>query len=92
MDFLGFKFFGLQWRAHCFCGNEFGKYGKKPDEECRVACTGNADQICGGGWRNSIYTTGVDLTVGGVYFSTKTIIYLYTPYNKLSPLYKKNQN
>ena len=64
---LGFKFFGLQWRAHCFCGNEFGKYGKKPDEECRVACTGNADQICGGGWRNSIYTTGVKLTVGGDY-------------------------
>lgn len=57
---------GVQMRLHCFCGNDFGLYDKKPEKECRVACTGNADQICGGGWRNSIYTTGLKLSDKGM--------------------------
>jgi hypothetical protein len=28
---------------------------KKPEKDCHMPCKGNTRQICGGGWRNSIY-------------------------------------
>ena len=54
----GFAFLGVQAGKHCFCGNSFGRYGLKLEVDCRRVCTANEEEICGGGWRNSIYTTG----------------------------------
>ena len=49
----GFKYMGLQYSSYCFCGNDFGKYGKA--DNCNMPCNGNPNEICGGSWANSIY-------------------------------------
>uniref|UniRef100_A0A1I8IQU1 WSC domain-containing protein n=1 Tax=Macrostomum lignano TaxID=282301 RepID=A0A1I8IQU1_9PLAT len=51
----GFRYFGLQHFRHCMCGSSYGSSGPAPDSECSTSCSGNAGQICGGGFRNSIY-------------------------------------
>ena len=42
-------------RSQCWCGNSYGKYGQFPND-CNSKCSGNKNQECGGGWRNSIYS------------------------------------
>jgi len=49
----GFKYAGLQYSQHCFCGNSYGKLGKS--DNCKMPCSGNKGEICGGGWANSVY-------------------------------------
>uniref|UniRef100_A0A1I8HTR8 WSC domain-containing protein n=1 Tax=Macrostomum lignano TaxID=282301 RepID=A0A1I8HTR8_9PLAT len=56
----GYKYFGLQYSSHCFCGNTYGRYGKGTEASCRMACNGKKDEICGAGWRNSVYATGIE--------------------------------
>ena len=51
----GFKYAGLQYSSYCFCGNSYGKYGKA--NNCNMKCAGDANEICGGFWANSIYST-----------------------------------
>ena len=52
----GFKFFGVQDGYSCFCGNSYGiQGGKAPESDCNVPCTGNPIEMCGAGYRNSIY-------------------------------------
>jgi len=62
MFVLRFKYFGLQFARTCFCGNDYGKHGEKPVTECNMGCTGNADEKCGGSWRNAIYSTGLGMS------------------------------
>ena len=50
----GFKYAGLEYSSYCFCGNSYGKYGKT--NNCNMKCSGNAKEICGGFWANSIYS------------------------------------
>jgi hypothetical protein len=42
-------------RSQCFCGNSYGKYGSANQLDCIVHCQGNAQEICGGVGRNSVY-------------------------------------
>jgi len=42
-------------RNYCFCGDSYGLYGKGNETDCNSNCGGNPSQICGGGWRNSVY-------------------------------------
>jgi hypothetical protein len=52
----GFKFFGIQYGAQCFCGNDYGNQGgKSPESDCSVPCPGDTSLSCGGAERNSIY-------------------------------------
>jgi hypothetical protein len=53
----GFVFAGLQYGNWCFCGLQFGRYGKRPDAECNTRCQRNKKFVCGGPWRNSVYRT-----------------------------------
>jgi len=53
----GFKYFGLQNHG-CFAGNKYGKYGKRPQSECKVPCARDKTKTCGGLWRNDIFKTG----------------------------------
>ncbi|HEV7670870.1 MAG TPA: WSC domain-containing protein [Thermoanaerobaculia bacterium] len=53
----GYKYAGLQYYGQCYAGNTLG-YALVADSECNTACTGNPAQTCGGGWHNSIYSTG----------------------------------
>lgn len=52
----GFAFAGTQYSEQCFCGDTYGRYG--PATNCDMACSGNASEICGGTWANSIYRIG----------------------------------
>lgn len=55
----GFAYAGTQFGSHCFCGQRYGASGSAPN--CDMACAGNAAQMCGGVWANSIY----ELAPGG---------------------------
>ena len=39
----------------CFCGNSYGSQGTATN--CNSPCSGNSNEICGGGWANSVYST-----------------------------------
>jgi endonuclease/exonuclease/phosphatase family metal-dependent hydrolase len=47
---------GLQYYGECWGGSAAG-YAPAPESECNTACSANPAQMCGGGWRNSIYAT-----------------------------------
>lgn len=51
----GYKFAGLQYGGECWAGNSLGKYGKRPDSECKMKCRRDPGRNCGAGWRNSVY-------------------------------------
>jgi hypothetical protein len=53
----GLTFAGLQYFGQCFGGNNLGPtYTKAPGSECNTPCSANSGEICGGAWRNSIYS------------------------------------
>jgi len=59
----GYRYAGVQYSNSCFCGNRYGKYG--PAKNCDMKCAGNAQEICGGTWANSIYEVSRRATVPG---------------------------
>ncbi|XP_071179098.1 zonadhesin-like isoform X1 [Mytilus edulis] len=52
----GFKFAGVEYGYECFCGNVLRKDRKRKESDCKMPCSGNRRQTCGGPWRISIYT------------------------------------
>ena len=52
-----YPFAGLQYARECFCGYDFKRLGRA--NNCNMKCTGNNQQICGGGWALSVYATGI---------------------------------
>ena len=58
----GFAYAALQYADWCFCGNSLG--AARPSRACTMACPGNASQICGGIYGNSVYSTGVGTPPG----------------------------
>ncbi|KAI8478718.1 hypothetical protein Bbelb_435530 [Branchiostoma belcheri] len=54
---LQYTYAGLQYGTECFCGDSFGQFGAAPESECTTPCAGDAGQVCGNGWKNSIYTS-----------------------------------
>lgn len=54
---LGHRYAGLQANKQCFCGLQYGKYGKADDSQCNRICSGDNSQTCGGTWRSQIYQT-----------------------------------
>lgn len=55
----GLAYAGLQYGGYCFGGNALG-YSLTTEGECNMVCTANSNQICGGPYRNSIYSTGLN--------------------------------
>ena len=55
----GYSYAGVQSSSYCFCGNSYGKYGSSA--ACSKQCAGDANQICGGHWSNTI------MRLGGMY-------------------------
>lgn len=51
-----FYYAGLEAGQECWCGNSYSKYG--PSKGCRMRCTGNRREICGGSWALSVYVVG----------------------------------
>ena len=55
----GFHFTGAQGRW-CFCGNiQPPQSSIVSDASCDISCPGNGGQICGGGFKLSVYATGL---------------------------------
>ena len=51
----GYTYAGTQSGQQCFCGNSYGGHG--PAGDCTEACAGDAMEICGGNYANSVYAT-----------------------------------
>ena len=57
----GYKYYGVQDGKQCFCSNSYGSQGKASESDCDFKCTGNSNEICGGGSkgaRNSVFARG----------------------------------
>jgi beta-glucanase (GH16 family) len=54
---------GLQYGGQCFGGDTLGRQ-LVATSECNMPCNADSKEICGGSWRNSIYTTGATLDAG----------------------------
>ncbi|XP_033097932.1 WSC domain-containing protein ARB_07867-like isoform X2 [Anneissia japonica] len=55
---LGYPYAGLQDGAECRCSDEtYSDLGQASEDDCNTVCDGNPQEICGGGWRNSVYST-----------------------------------
>ncbi|XP_019624450.1 PREDICTED: uncharacterized protein LOC109470109 [Branchiostoma belcheri] len=62
----GYIYFGMQVASECYCGtdNNFANLGTtRPDSECISPCSGNSAEMCGGGYRISIYRPGRIATI-----------------------------
>lgn len=47
-------------RKECFCGDTIPSSDDALSEsECDSRCAGDSNEICGGGWRLSLYATGL---------------------------------
>ena len=53
----------------CFCGNSYGVYGLSAN--CNMQCKGNPNEICGGTWANSVYST--QCSQGKFFFERKLV-------------------
>ena len=53
----GYYYFALQNGGECFCGNQFGKHGAAPEDDCNYTCKSDTTKMCGGALRNSVYRT-----------------------------------
>ncbi len=49
---------GVQYGGECFGGNTLG-YTLVANSDCNMPCRANRGEICGGSWRNSVYSTAV---------------------------------
>ena len=56
----GLSVAGLEYSTQCYCGKYIIQGGKPASDEadCAMPCGGNADEICGGPNRMSIYANG----------------------------------
>lgn len=54
-----FSYFGLQDGSSCYCGKDYGKYGKLSDDACSAKCEGNKEESCGGQQANNIFFFGL---------------------------------
>lgn len=52
----GFGYAATQFSTHCFCANNYGKFGKAGN--CDMPCGGNKAEMCGGHSANSVYAIG----------------------------------
>ncbi len=57
---LGYKVAGLQYYSQCFCDNQLrnGATAATDEAQCNTACSGDAQQKCGGPNRDSVYANG----------------------------------
>ncbi|KAJ8309988.1 hypothetical protein KUTeg_011853 [Tegillarca granosa] len=51
----GNTYYGLENKHECFCGKSLRKYKKQPESACKMPCSGNRAEKCGGHWRISVY-------------------------------------
>merc|ERR1719334_1630209 len=53
------KYAGVQYHSECWCGDHPpSKELLASQKDCNAKCTGHPSEICGGGWRLNVYSTG----------------------------------
>ncbi|KAI9784611.1 MAG: hypothetical protein M1839_001833 [Geoglossum umbratile] len=57
-DDRGYKFAGTENSGQCFCGNSLQGATAADSADCNMPCDGDANQICGGSARLSVFTNG----------------------------------
>ncbi|CAM9199998.1 unnamed protein product [Ectocarpus sp. 12 AP-2014] len=55
-----YAYYGTQFGGECWCGNNSGYDTLGESTDCSIACSGDADEICGGFNAMSVYSTGSD--------------------------------
>jgi hypothetical protein len=56
----GYLYAAVQYSTHCFCDNDYGKYGKRDISDCNMNCNDIEKNKCGGPWGNNVYRTGLE--------------------------------
>lgn len=47
-------------RTQCFCGDaDLLPSDKRPETDCNYKCSGDVTKLCGAGFRNTVYSTGI---------------------------------
>jgi hypothetical protein len=65
---LGYSVAGLEFGAQCFCDNNlYNGAAPTAGTNCNMACSGNANELCGAGNYLSVYNTG-NLTGKSLFF------------------------
>ncbi|KAK5999914.1 hypothetical protein QM012_005002 [Aureobasidium pullulans] len=60
----GYKYFGIEYAAECYCGSYFGVGSAiASDSSCAMTCTGNSLELCGGPGALSVYELSSDANV-----------------------------
>jgi WSC domain len=54
----GYKFAGTENSGQCFCGNALQGAAVADNADCDMPCDGDANEICGGSARLSVFTNG----------------------------------
>lgn len=53
-----YAIFGVEATANCYCGNTLvNGLASAPSDDCKIACVGNPQEICGANWRINIYSS-----------------------------------
>jgi hypothetical protein len=55
----GKAFMGIEYGMECYCGDSLKQANIATDGRCKMACAGDASEICGGSWGVSVYTMGL---------------------------------
>ncbi|KAL8565391.1 hypothetical protein ACOMHN_029086 [Nucella lapillus] len=55
-----FEYAGMKAGSVCGCGKSYGRYHVRRESACNIPCPGNAGEICGGKYYNSIYRIIID--------------------------------
>ncbi|XP_035696152.1 uncharacterized protein LOC118429674 [Branchiostoma floridae] len=56
----GYPYAATEYSSQCFCGTQqnFDNLGPQlPDSQCNRPCTGDPNEMCGGTWRMSVYSS-----------------------------------
>eukprot|EP01064_Diplonema_japonicum_P016060 TRINITY_DN24084_c0_g1_i1.p1 TRINITY_DN24084_c0_g1~~TRINITY_DN24084_c0_g1_i1.p1 ORF type:complete len:652 (+),score=56.36 TRINITY_DN24084_c0_g1_i1:51-2006(+) len=51
----GYSYAGMEYRRECWCGNSVSSSLKVPEDKCKLQCSGNSQQTCGGHAKLSVY-------------------------------------
>jgi hypothetical protein len=60
-----YRYFALQARGECRCGNTFGKFGRLPDEACGDPCDWESGGRCGSRSAEAVYVSATPLLERG---------------------------
>lgn len=71
---LGYPYAGAQNGNECWCDDSYGGQGQDSETGCAGTCRGDPSTICGDGWRNSVFSTGLWDSVENGFRASSTLV------------------